>query len=133
MIKEDFIESDYDDEGVLDSKKEDEIEESNDNGVGTIKLSKPYEVEGDMISKIDYDFTAVKPIQYINLISRLSKKEAVSVPELDIRVQIGFFSLASGISVGDLKRMPSTQDFSVACSKVRNFLLGASDTENEEE
>jgi hypothetical protein len=100
---------------------------------GILKLSKPFDVNGEKISQIEFDLDSVKPIQYINLIARLSKKEEISVPELNINVQIGYFSLACGIPVSDLKRMPSTKDFSVACSKVRSFLLGASDTENTEE
>jgi hypothetical protein len=100
---------------------------------GILKLSKPFDVNGEKINQIEFDLDSVKPIQYINLIARLSKKEEISVPELNINVQIGYFSLACGIPVSDLKRMPSTKDFSVACSKVRSFLLGASDTESTEE
>jgi hypothetical protein len=117
------------------------VEDENDTTVaaeeektaGILKLSKPFDVNGEKISQIEFDLDSVKPIQYINLIARLSKKEEISVPELNINVQIGYFSLACGIPVSDLKRMPSTKDFSVACSKVRSFLLGASDTESTEE
>ena len=117
------------------------VEAENDTAVSTddekasgiLKLSKPFDVNGEKITQIEFDLDSVKPIQYINLIARLSKKEEISVPELNINVQIGYFALACGIPVSDLKRMPSTKDFSVACSKVRSFLLGASDTENTEE
>jgi hypothetical protein len=117
------------------------VETENDTAVATdeektsgiLKLSKPFDVNGEKITQIEFDLDSVKPIQYINLIARLSKKEEISVPELNINVQIGYFSLACGIPVSDLKRMPSTKDFSVACSKVRSFLLGASDTESTEE
>ncbi|MDF2487177.1 MAG: hypothetical protein K0R46_3345 [Herbinix sp.] len=117
------------------------VEDENDTTIATeeertsgiLKLSKPFDVNGEKINQIEFDLDLVKPIQYINLIARLSKKEEISVPELNINVQIGYFSLACGIPVSDLKRMPSTKDFSVACSKVRSFLLGASDTESTEE
>lgn len=113
-----------------DDEKETAAEE---NSINTHVLKKGFEVNGEMITKIEYDLTSVKPIQYLNLIAKLSKKNQISVPELDTNVQIGYFSLACGIPVSDLKRIPNTQDFTVICSEVRNFLLGTSDMENEEE
>lgn len=123
------------DKELLENEEGKDIKETDENssGDGELILTQPFEVEGEKITKIEYDLSSVKPIQYLNLIKRLSKKEQISVPELDINVQIGYFSMACGISVADLKRMPSTKDFSVACAKVRSFLLGASDTESEEE
>jgi hypothetical protein len=112
-----------------DTNEETEEEKSS----GFLALSKPFDFNGETITRIEYDLDSVKPIQYINLIKKLSKKEEISVPELNINVQIGYFSLACGVPVSDLKRLPSTKDFTVACSKVRSFLLGASDTENTEE
>lgn len=132
MLDDNLLEKDEELES-RDTFLEEKDDVENESGAGVLKLFKPYEINGEKISKIEYDFTEVRPIQYINLISRLSKKESIAVPELDIRVQMGYFSLASGISVPDLKRMPSTQDFTSACSRVRSFLLGTSDTENEEE
>lgn len=127
LLEPDEILDQVDDEN--DSNEDAEEEKAS----GILTLSKPFDVNGETITKIDYDLEAIKPIQYINLIKKLSKKEEISVPELNMNVQIGYFSLASGIPVSDLKRMPSTKDFSVACSKVRSFLLGASDTESTEE
>lgn len=106
---------------------------NDDNTAGTYTLKKPFEVDGEMTNKINYDFDSVKPIQYKNLVARLSKKGQIAVPELDNSVQFGYFSLACGIPVSELMRMPSTQDYTVICAMVRNFLLGVSATENEEE
>ncbi|BCJ98112.1 hypothetical protein [Anaerocolumna chitinilytica] len=110
-----------------------EVGEKEEKAAGVLKLTKPYEINGELTKEISYDLNFVKPIQYINLVTRLGKKESISVPELNINVQIGYFALASGIPVSELKRMPSTQDFTAACSLVRNFLLGTSDMESEEE
>lgn len=104
-----------------------------DNTSGIHKLRKPFVIDGETISEIYYDFDTVKPIQYKNLVARISKKGQIGVPELDNNVQIGYFSLACGIPVSELMRMPSTQDYTVICAMVRNFLLGVSVTESEEE
>lgn len=126
---DEMLEEELDDK--QDEAETETVEERN--GAGTYPLKGSFEVEGEKISGIEYDLTSVKPIQYMNLIARLSKKAQISVPELDINVQIGYFSLACGIPVSDLKRMPNTQDFTVVCAKVRNFLLGTSDMESEED
>lgn len=121
------FDEDVKDEEEIDTSEEDnEVDESDEEEMreaGTFHLSKPYEVDGEQISEIPYDLEAVKPIQYMNLLKRLRKKSVITVPELDENVQLGYFSLASGISVADLKRMPSVSDFSAILALVRNFLL----------
>lgn len=97
-----------------------------------LTLRKPITVDDEEKKKIEYDFDSVKPVQYINLVKRLSKKQQIAVPELDMDVQIGYFSLASGIAVSDLKRVESTQDFTKMCSLARDFLLDSSEEEEEE-
>ncbi len=120
-------------EAMFENVTDESNEEENKDYGNKLVLHKPIEVDGENIKEIEYDFNSVKPIQYINLVAKLSKKGQISVPELDLNVQIGFFSLASGIPVSDLKRMSSVQDFTIACGKARDFLLGASDTETEED
>lgn len=97
-----------------------------------IKLRKPLLVDNEEKTAIEYDFESVKPIQYINMVKRLSKKQQISVPEVNMDVQLGYFSLASGIPVGDLKRLESIQDFNEIISKTRDFLLDASEETEEE-
>lgn len=97
-----------------------------------ITLRKPLLVDNEEKKEIEYNFESVKPIQYINLVKRLSKKQPISVPEVNIDVQLGYFSLASDISVGDLKRLESIQDFNEIISKTRDFLLVASEETEEE-
>lgn len=132
--RNDDIEDDemLDDEANEDDEEDTstEAEDYGDSGIYPLKM--PFMVDGKKISKIKYDLTAVKPIQYINLVAKLSKKEQISVPELNMNVQIWYFSYASGIPVNILKNMPSTQDFTSICALVRSFLLGVSDTESEE-
>ncbi len=129
-----------DENDLLKNGTEDETEDMNtdtsdndESPAGIYILKKPFEIDGEKITKIEYDFDAVKPIQYKNLVTRLSKKGQIAVPELDNGIQFSYFSLACGIPVSELMRMPSTQDYTVICSMVRNFLLGVSDTEKEEE
>lgn len=90
---------------------------------GTVKLKKSILVEDEEVKEIHYDFSSVKPIQYINLVKRLGKKRNIPVPELDQNVQLGYFALASGIPVADLKRIEDTRDFINITSKARDFLL----------
>lgn len=90
---------------------------------GTVTLKKSILVEDEEVKEIHYDFSSVKPIQYINLVKRLGKKRNIPVPELDQNVQLGYFALASGIPVADLKRIEDTRDFINITSKARDFLL----------
>lgn len=113
--------------------QDDTAEEEENVESGTVNLKKPLMVEGDKISKIDYDFSVIKPIQYINLIKRTQKKEGtISLPELNQTIQLGMFALASGISMGDLKRIEYLPDYTKLCRAARDFLLQDSEeTENQ--
>lgn len=99
--------------------EEDEEEEVS----GIVKLKTPVVIEGEEAKEIPYDFSTVKAIQYINLKKRLSKKKNIPIPELDSDVQLGYFALASGVPVSDLKRIEDTRDYVNITSRVRDFLL----------
>lgn len=116
---------------LLDEKKSDDrpIDEV---PAGVHPLTKPIRVDEQEITEIAYDLDCLTPIQYINLVKRLSKKKQIPVPEIDMDVQISYFSLASGIPVSVLKSGLATADFTQICGLVRTFLLGASTKELEE-
>lgn len=116
---------------LLDEKKSDgrPIDEV---PAGVHPLTKPIRVDEQEITEIAYDLDCLTPIQYINLVKRLSKKKQIPVPEIDMDVQISYFSLASGIPVSVLKSGLATADFTQICGLVRTFLLGASTEELEE-
>ena len=116
---------------LLDEKKSDDrpIDEV---PAGVHPLTKPSRVDEQEITEIAYDLDCLTPIQYINLVKRLSKKKQIPVPEIDMDVQISYFSLASGIPVSVLKSGLATADFTQICGLVRTFLLGASTEELEE-
>lgn len=94
--------------------------------VGVHPLSSPITVDEKTVTEIPYDLSRLTPIQYINLVKRLSKKQQISVPELDMEVQISYFALASGIPVVVLKSQLAIGDYAQVCSLVRSFLLGVS-------
>ena len=98
----------------------------------TFPLVKPISVDNQTLCEISYDLDCLTPIQYINLVKRLSKKRQIPVPEVDMDVQISYFALASGIPVTVLKSQLVTSDYSQICGLVRTFLLGASAEELEE-
>lgn len=90
---------------------------------GTIKLEHAIMIDDEETTEIEYDFTDIRPIQYINLVKRISKKKNIPIPELDQDVQIGMFSLASNIPVSELKRIEDTRDFIKITTAARDFLL----------
>ncbi len=93
---------------------------------GVHPLKKPIRIDGEEVNEITYDLDQLSPIQYINLVKRLSKKKQIAVPEVDMDVQISYFALSSGIPVTVLKSQLATDDYTQICGLVRTFLLGAS-------
>lgn len=99
---------------------------------GVHPLVKAIVVDDQNVKEISYDLDCLTPIQYGNLVKRLSKKKQIPVPEVDMDVQISYFALASGIPVSVLKSQLSTADYTQICGLVRTFLLGASTEELED-
>lgn len=99
---------------------------------GVHLLKKSIVVDDHAVNEISYDLERLTPIQYINLVKRLSKKRQIPVPEVDMELQIAYFALASEIPVTVLKSQLSTSDYTQICGLVRTFLLGASTEELEE-
>lgn len=96
---------------------------------GVHPLKRSIRVDDQEIREISYDLDCLTPIQYTNLVKRLSKKKQIPVPEVDMDVQISYFALASGIPVTVLKSQLATDDYTQICGLVRTFLLGASTEE----
>lgn len=127
-----------DEENVAKSEKELLESTENDEDLedevprGVHHLTRPITMDGKELHEITYDMDRITPIQYINLVKRLSKKKSIAVPECDMDVQISYFALSSGIPVTVLKKQLSTNDYTQICGLVRTFLLGASAEELEE-
>ena len=122
---------DYMENGEEMQNKGMDTEESVD---GVYKFVKPIDVDGETLKQVSYNFDDIKPIQYINLVKRAEKqKGTVSVPELDMDIQIGLFSLASGLPVTAIKNVNSLKDLNRICRLSRDFLLDGSGDANEQE
>lgn len=99
---------------------------------GVFKLRKPLMTPEGEITKIPYDFGSVEPITYINVVKAISKKESISVPELNTNVQFTMFCKAAGMPVAVMKRVKDISDFVGMCSIARDFLLARSGEDEEE-
>lgn len=108
--------------------------DSEESAEGVYEFVKPIDVDGETINKVSYDFDGIKPIQYINLVKRTEKqKGTVAVPEVDMDIQIGLFSLASGLPVSTIKGVNTLKDLNRICRLSRDFLLDGSADANEQE
>lgn len=111
-------ESDYMDTDGMDEYDPEEVKSS-----GTFVLTSPLKVDGEEVKKLHYDFGNVTPIQYINICKKISKKESLTVPELNMNVQFTVFCRAAGMPVSVLKTVDNLQDFTAMCQLARDFLL----------
>ncbi|MCI7108031.1 MAG: hypothetical protein MR945_09140 [Agathobacter sp.] len=131
------------DDNEATSKKltEKEILEQNDSNDSLVDevprgihpLKRAITFDGNCMEEIAYDLDQLTPIQYLNLVKRLSKKRQIAVPEVDMEVQISYFALSTGIPVTILKSQLTASDYAQICGLVRTFLLGASAEELEED
>lgn len=131
LLDEDMPEKRKSEAELLEQQKSDErsIDEV---PKGVHPLMNAIQMDDQQITEIEYDLDCLTPIQYINLVKRLSRKKQIPVPEVDMEVQISYFALASGIPVTVLKSQLSTSDYTQVCGLVRTFLLGASAEDLEE-
>lgn len=113
------------DTDVVDEEEE-KVKES-----GVFTLTEPVFYEGEQIRKIRYDFNNVTPVQYQHVIKAVSKKENVTVPELNTNVQFTLFCRAAQMPVAVLKSVSKIQDFTAMCAIARNFLLSKQDEEED--
>lgn len=133
--------NDYEDEKMVnDVMQEEEFseeqekneEQENDSTEGELILLTAIDVDGEKVKKISYDFENVKPIEYINLVKRTEKKKGnVSIPELDMDIQIGLFALAARMPVSVIKSVKTVRDLTKICHMSRDFLLNGSDVPEE--
>lgn len=126
-VKKNYEDEEIYEEGLGEEESEmDEIESSEEEKVkesGVFVLTEPIFYEGDQIRKIKYDFNNVTPIMYQHVVKAVSKKENVSVPELNTNVQFTLFCRAAQMPVSVLKSVKKIQDFTAMCAIARNFLL----------
>lgn len=118
-------ESEMDEIDTMDQEEE-KVKES-----GVFTLTEPVYYDGQDIKKIPYDFNNVTPIQYQQVIKAVSKKENVTVPELNTNVQFTLFCRAAQMPVAVLKSVKKIQDFTAMCAITRNFLLAKQEEEED--
>ena len=122
--QEDEVFSVPDEEETEDVYTQSEEEESESIVKGTFRLINPINYEGRTIRELHYDFSVIKPIEYINLVKAVQKKENAQVPELNMSVQFNMFCKAVRIPVSVLKGATERVDeFTAMCQKARDFLL----------
>lgn len=102
---------------------------------GIFELSTPFEMDGQTVKEIKYDFSTLKPIQYNDIVRKVSKSMGgnLLLPAFDQNVQANVFCRASGLSPAIIKTMFSVPDFEAACSLARDFLLSGKGRKEEEE
>lgn len=96
---------------------------------GVFKLSKPIMVDGENLHQIRYDFEKIQPIQYMNIVKAVGKKEFLINPALNMSVQINLFCKASGVPASILGTQLSLPDVNAICTLAQDFLLSTREQE----
>lgn len=109
-----------------------EAEEEEVKTKGTFTFEEAINIDGVFKKSIEYDFGRVTPIEYINIVKGVSKKEQMSVPELNLSVQANLFCKAAGIPASVIKTQMKLNDFTGACRLSRDFLLSSRAAEEDD-
>lgn len=96
---------------------------------GVHRLLKPIMVDGKEVRDIRYDFEKIQPIQYMNIVKAVGKKEFMINPALNMSVQLNLFCKASGIPSAIMGTQLSLPDVSAVCNLAQDFLLSAREPE----
>ncbi len=89
---------------------------------GTLRLSKPIDIDGNETQKIDYDFDRLTGHSIEKAVKSLMKEHhMVVVQEADSCLHAYLFAEAAGIDVSDVRRLKA-KDYGKATVLVRNFL-----------
>ena len=96
---------------------------------GVYKLWKSIMVDGKEVNQIRYDFEKIQPIQYMNIVKAVGKKEFLINPALNMSVQINLFCKASGIPSAILGTQLSLPDVNAICTLAQDFLLSMRQSE----
>lgn len=119
-------------EAYTQNDKEDE-EEAAYSPSGIFKFVVPIRIDEKDISEIRYDFSKLKPIQYINIVQAVAKKENnMLVPEVNTSVQANVFCKAAELPPSIIKTQMSVPDFTAACRLARDFLLSGTGAKEDE-
>ena len=118
IIEDDVFAIDEPEEMEDEIEKEDLFEE-----VGVFNLINEIELDGKVVKKLNYDFGKISPDEYTMIVKKVSKKESVQIPELNMSVQFNLFARAVGYSAIYLKSSVKTRDFRRMCALARDFLL----------
>ena len=88
-----------------------------------LELKKPFMLDGEEVTEINYDLDALTGNDIEKAITDLGKKGViVAMVETDQRYHAMLFAIASGMSYEDVCRLP-VKDFNKAANAVRDFFL----------
>lgn len=88
-----------------------------------LKLKKPFELDGEMVEKIEYNLDDLTGNDIERAVAELGKKGiVVAMVETDQRYHAMLFAIAADISYEDVCRLP-LKDYMKATTAVRDFFL----------
>lgn len=100
--------------------EEEVVEEVAEN---VLKLKKETEINGELVSEIQYDLDSLTGDDVARAIQMLAKHNiVVHVTEIDTNYHAAVFAIASGLDYSDIKRL-GARDYMRACNAVRDFFL----------
>lgn len=100
---------------------------------GIFEFSTPISIDGDIVDRIRYDFTRLKPVDVIGIVQAVGKRENVAIPQLNLSVQANVFCRATSLPPAIFKTQMAVPDFMAACSVARDFLLSGKGAKKEED
>lgn len=91
------------------------------------KLSKPFLLDGNMVTEIEVDLEGITGVSISNAFRNVTAdRQVVTMQESDPNLHAAIFAEAAGMDYGDVKRLPA-KDFVWAGMLIRNFLYGVSE------
>lgn len=91
--------------------------------MATLELKKEVEINGEKVTKIEYDLEDLTGADIQNAVRELGKKGiVVTVNETDQNYHAMLFAIASDLAYEDLQRL-GAKDYAKACNAVRDFFL----------
>lgn len=91
--------------------------------MATLELKKPAKINGEEVTKIEYDLDALTGEDVADAIKMLAKNGViVTMTETDSNYHAAIFAIAAGVDYLDIKRL-GAKDYFKACNTVRDFFL----------
>ena len=91
--------------------------------MATLELKKTAKINGEDVTKIEYDLDNLTGEDIANAIKMLAKNNIiVTLTETDSNYHAAIFAIAAGVDYLDIKRL-GAKDYVKACNTVRDFFL----------